>query len=217
MPYVFDRFRQGDQSTTRAHGGLGLGLAIVRHLVELHGGTVRAESDGAGRGSTFTVELPVLRNAEGGTLNEEERAGGEDQPKVRNPKSKILSGLRVLVVDDEPDALDLIRVILERKGVSVTAVGSADEAWGALEASRHDLLVCDIGMPVEDGYQLIRRLRARETSSGITTPAIALTAYAGEADRAEALEAGFQLHVPKPIDPAALVSVIEGLIVERQK
>jgi PAS domain S-box-containing protein len=214
LPYVFDRFRQGDQSTTRTHGGLGLGLAIVRHLVELHGGTVKAESDGAGRGSTFTVELPLLRNAERGMRNDEEAASAEDESATRNPQSAILSGLRVLVVDDEPDALDLIRVILERKGASVTAVGSADEAWGALEASRPDLLVCDIGMPVEDGYQLIRRLRARETSSGVTTPAIALTAYAGEADRAEALEAGFQLHVPKPIDPAALVSVIEELIEE---
>src|SRR5579885_301253 len=216
LPYVFDRFRQGDQSTTRTHGGLGLGLAIVRHLVELHGGTVEADSDGAGRGSTFTVELPVLRNAERGTRNDEEAASAEDQSAIRNPQSAILSGLRVLVVDDEQDALELIRVILERKGASVTAVGSADEAWGVLETSRPDLLLCDIGMPVEDGYQLIRRLRAGE-SPGLVMPAVALTAYAGEADRAEALAAGFDLHVAKPIDPAALVSVIEGLIRESQK
>jgi len=217
LPYVFDRFRQGDQSTTRTHGGLGLGLAIVRHLVELHGGTVRAESEGAGRGSTFTVELPLLRNAEDGTQSEGRADGFGDESAIGNRQSAILSGLRVLVVDDEPDALDLIRVILERKGASVTAVGSAGEAWRALESSRPDLLVCDIGMPVEDGYQLIRRLRARESSHGVRTPAIALTAYAGEADRAEALAAGFNLHVAKPIDPAALVSHIEGLIEQSQK
>src|SRR2546421_7150629 len=215
LPFVFDRFRQGDQSTTRTHGGLGLGLAIVRHLVELHGGTVRAESDGEGRGATFTVELPVLRNAEFGLRNEKESA--DDESTIRNPQSEILTGLRVLVVDDEPDALDLIKAILERKGASVTAVPTADAAWGALEGEWPDLLLCDIGMPGEDGYQLIRRLRAMESARALTTPAVALTAYAGEADRAHALEAGFQLHVAKPIDPTGLVSLIAGLVEERQK
>jgi len=217
LPFVFDRFRQGDQSTTRTHGGLGLGLAIVRHLVELHGGTVRAESDGEGRGATFTVELPQLRNAEFGLRNEEQADGLNDESAIRNPKSEILTGLRVLVVDDEPDALDLIKAILERKGASVTAVPTADAAWGALEGEWPDLLLCDIGMPGEDGYQLIRRLRSLESARGLTTPAVALTAYAGEADRAHALEAGFQLHVAKPIDPAGLVSIIAGLVEERQK
>ena len=122
----------------------------------------------------------------------------------------------MLVVDDEPDALDLIKAILERKGASVTAVPTADAAWGALEGEWPDLLLCDIGMPGEDGYQLIRRLRSLESARGLTTPAVALTAYAGEADRAHALEAGFQLHVAKPIDPAGLISVIAGLV-ERQK
>src|SRR5437588_1989596 len=217
LPFVFDRFRQGDQSTTRTHGGLGLGLAIVRHLAELHGGSVRAESDGEGRGATFTVELPVLRNADFGLRNEGQADELNDQSAGPNPQSEILQGLRVLVVDDEPDALDLIKAILERKGASVTAVPTADAAWGALEGGWPDLLLCDIGMPGEDGYQLIRRLRMLESARGLTTPAVALTAYAGESDRAHALEAGFQLHVAKPIDPTGLVSLIAGLVEERQK
>ncbi|MCA1614579.1 MAG: PAS domain S-box protein [Acidobacteria bacterium] len=209
LPYVFDRFRQGDQSTTRVYGGLGLGLAIVRHLVELHGGTVRASSPGEGRGATFTVELPLLRGAEQGARKEDERAagGGSD---ARTQPAAILKGVSVLVVDDEPDALHLIKAVLEMRGASVTAVGSAEAAWGALEEAWPDLLVCDIGMPGEDGYQLIRRLRA-SAGRGPTLPSVALTAYAGEGDRALALEAGYQLHVPKPVDPAALVEVVADL------
>ena len=212
LPYVFDRFRQGDQSTTRVHGGLGLGLSIVRHLVELHGGTVRAESGGEGRGSTFTVELPLLRIAEFGSRNEEPSDHADDQSAIRNPNSAILEGVRVLVVDDDEDALNLIKTVLERTGATVTTVESAAAAWGALEESWPDLLLCDIGMPGEDGYQLIRRLRALESARGLATPAIALTAYAGDTDRALALDAGFQLHVSKPVDPAGLVSVIAGLV-----
>ena len=211
LPYVFDRFRQGDQSTTRVHGGLGLGLSIVRHLVELHGGSVRAESEGEGRGSTFTVELPLLRNAD---LRNEARADGEFA--VRHPPSEILSGMRVLVVDDEPDALGLLKTLLEMKGARVTAVGSAAAAWGELEGDWPDLLLCDIGMPGEDGYQFIRRVRALESERGRRLPSVALTAYAGEADRALALEAGFQLHVAKPVEPAALVNVIADLTGRRK-
>jgi CheY-like chemotaxis protein/two-component sensor histidine kinase len=211
LPYVFDRFRQGDQSTTRTHGGLGLGLAIVRHLVELHGGTVRAESEGDGRGSAFTVELPLLRNAE---LRGQDAETPGDESEIRNPKSEILRGLSVLVVDDEQDALDLLKAVLEMKGARVTAVASAEAAHAALEAAWPDLLLCDIGMPVEDGYQLMRRVRSIESGRGKLTPAVALTAYAGESDRALALDAGYQLHVAKPVDPAALVSLIEGLMAE---
>ena len=210
LPYVFDRFRQGDQSTTRVHGGLGLGLSIVRHLVELHGGSVRAESPGEGQGSTFTVELPLLRGAESGMKNEEESGAGSE-PATRDPQPAILKGLSVLVVDDEPDALGLIKTILEMKGASVRAVGSAGEAWRALEAAWPDLLLCDIGMPGEDGYQLIRRVREHGGERGRALPSVALTAYAGEPDRAHALEAGYQLHVAKPVDPAHLVAVVARL------
>ncbi|MDT7689552.1 MAG: hypothetical protein QOE46_2311 [Acidobacteriota bacterium] len=208
LPYAFDRFRQGDQSTTRIHGGLGLGLSIVRHLVELHGGTVRAESGGEGLGSAFTVELPLIetRDDERAALNKE-RAGGESE----SGSQQILRGLNVLVVDDEPDALGLIKTILEMKGARVKAVASADAAWSALEAEWPDLLLCDIGMPGEDGYQLIRRVRALEAERGRALPSIALTAYAGETDRVLALEAGFRLHIAKPVEPAALVSVIADL------
>jgi PAS domain S-box-containing protein len=210
LPYVFDRFRQGDQSTTRTHGGLGLGLSIVRHLVELHGGTVRAESEGAGLGATFTVEFPLLRNAECGTRNDGQAAG---ESPTRDPRPAILEGLRVLVVDDEQDALELLKTVLEKTGARVTAVASAEAAHAALADSWPDLLLCDIGMPVEDGYQLMRRVRELESSrSGVPTPAVALTAYAGEADRALALDAGYQLHVPKPVDPAALVTLIADLV-----
>ena len=208
LPYVFDRFRQGDQSTTRVHGGLGLGLSIVRHLVELHGGSVRAASEGEGRGSTFTVELPLLRSADAGPRDE---AGSEDRFSTRHAQSAILKGMSVLVVDDEPDALRLLKTMLELKGARVTAVDSAEAAWGELAGEWPDLLLCDIGMPGEDGYQFIRRVRALESERGRRLPSVALTAYAGEADRAQALEAGFQLHVPKPVEPAALVNVIADL------
>jgi CheY-like chemotaxis protein len=182
-------------------------------MVELHGGKVRAESGGEGRGSTFTVELPLLRNAD--AASSVEQTSGEPASPIQ--RTEILEGLRVLVVDDEQDALDLLRTVLERKGAKVIAVGSALEAHAALEEAWPDLLLCDIGMPIEDGYQLMRRVRELESSrDGVSTPAVALTAYAGEADRALALDAGYQLHIPKPVDPAALISLIAELV-GRQK
>ncbi len=220
LPFVFDRFRQGDQSSTRRYGGLGLGLSIVRHLVELHGGAVAAASEGEGKGATFVIELPSsrLRIADYGLRIEEaleiddSAALINDRSAIHNPQSAILKGLRVLVVDDEPDTLELVRAILERAGAEVVTVATAAVALDALRRARPDILLCDIGMPDEDGYQLLRRVRALGVEEGGATPAVALTAYAGDADRARTLDAGFQFHLPKPVDAAQLVAVITNLV-----
>ncbi|HWS99082.1 MAG TPA: PAS domain S-box protein [Pyrinomonadaceae bacterium] len=210
LPYVFDRFRQADGSTTRLHGGLGLGLAIVRHLVELHGGTVRAESAGAGHGATFKVQLPVtaLRGADFGLRVDEQT---DEQSATSNPHSSILSGVRVLVVDDEEDARALLRTVLEKYGAEVVAAASTREALAAVERDAPDVLISDIGMPEEDGYELIRRVRALDPERGGRVPAAAVSAYAGEDNRREAVEAGFQLHVAKPVDPEELIKVVRDL------
>ena len=212
LPYVFDRFRQGDSSTARRQSGLGLGLSIVRHLVELHGGTVRAESEGEGRGSTFTVDLPLLRIAEFGSRNEEPSDHPDDQSAIRNPQSAILEGVRVLVVDDDEDALLLVSELLRQHGARVSTAGSTAGALSALEREGADVVVSDIGMPESDGYDLIRRLRAREAARGAAlTPAVALTAYARAEDRARAVAEGYQAHVAKPAEPAELLSVVAAL------
>jgi PAS domain S-box-containing protein len=211
LPYVFDRFRQADQRTTRQHGGLGLGLAIVRHLVELHGGTVRAESPGEGQGSTFMVLLPVAPVYR--SINKEERvhsAARDTLPSYGCPDR--LDGLRVLAVDDEADTRELLKAGLGQCGAEVTAVGSAAEALEAMVAAVPDLLISDIGMPGEDGYELIRRVRALTVEGGGKVPAIALTAYARVEDRMQALRAGYQMHVPKPVELAELVAVAASLM-----
>jgi len=201
LPYVFERFRQADASVTRALGGLGLGLAIARHLVELHGGTIEAESAGEGKGATFRVRIP-LRVATEDTRAHEAREGSAGE------ELTPLNGLRVLVVDDEPDTCDVLEAVLREAGAEVRACQSTAEALAELDTWWPDVLLSDIGMPGEDGYSLIRRVRAREARHGRAIAAVALTAYARADDRRKALSAGFQMHVPKPIDGDDLIAVV---------
>ncbi|RCJ36128.1 hybrid sensor histidine kinase/response regulator [Nostoc punctiforme NIES-2108] len=205
LPYVFDYFRQSDGTTTRTFGGLGLGLAIVRKVVEMHGGNVQAESLGEGLGATFSVELPLL-------VRSEQVRGEENQSSYSEPESSLLADTQVLVVDDEPDIRDLVTFILQDYGVEVTAVSSAEEALQALSESIPDVLISDIGMPKTDGYMLMREVRSRSPQEGGNIPAIALTAYAGEMNQQQALAAGFQMHISKPVDPDVLVKAIADLI-----
>ncbi|HEX5085174.1 MAG TPA: PAS domain S-box protein [Blastocatellia bacterium] len=208
LPYVFDRFRQADPSSARRYGGLGLGLTLVKYLVELHGGTIEAASAGEGRGATFKVTLPVRAVAT------PLRAAGGEPVSVRS--SGELAGARALVVDDENDARELIETVLTQYGAEVVAVSSAAEAYSLITTTppqrRPDVMVSDIGMPDEDGYSLIRRVREWERARGPHIPAVALTAYGRIEDRVRALNAGFQMHVAKPVDPAELAAVIASLI-----
>jgi len=203
LPRVFDRFRQADSSTTRGFGGLGLGLAIVRHLAELHGGTVAAESEGVGKGATFSVTFPLL-------------AVPADQLVLSNPNeiysaNQSLDGLRVLLVDDDAEARQIISTVISRTGAEVKSCRSAGEAFSKLVEWRPDVLLSDIAMPDEDGYSFIGRVRKLPREKGGDTPAAALTAYARDEDRKQALAAGFQMHIPKPIVPGQLVWLIARL------
>jgi PAS domain S-box-containing protein len=206
LPYVFERFRQADGKTTRAHGGLGLGLAIVRHLAEMHGGTVFASSEGEGKGSTFTVTFPLAT-----ATKLPESSSLSTIPATHETMRKELAGLHVHVVDDELDTVEVLRVMLTRHGAIVTTSTSAQEAIRALEEQTPDVLVSDIGMPENDGYDLIRTLRRMDEQRGRRLPAIALTAYAASEDRRRALLAGFETHIPKPIEPLELITAIVRL------
>ena len=211
LPHIFDRFRQDEG--TRRHGGLGLGLAIVRHIVELHEGRVWAESDGEGRGATLVVELPLPID----DVRPASKPAAVYRRLESAPSRLInLAGRRILVVDDEPDPRDLLAQILGQAGAKVIVVGSADEALETLRRWRPDVLVSDIGMPGDDGYVLIRKIRALSSEEGAQVRALALTAYARSEDRALALEAGFHTHIAKPVDPLELTALIAGLAPERR-
>ena len=209
LPHMFDRFRQADGSSTRPHGGLGVGLAIVRDLVQLHRGSVRAESEGEGRGATFVVELPVM--AVRVPEPEPAPAGQPAPPGPSIERFPLLTGVRVLVVDDDADARDLVAAVLEQSGAEVTRAASASEALDALARVRPSVLVSDISMPDEDGYALVRKVRDLGLDRGGRVRAVALSAYARAEDRARALEAGFETHIPKPVEPAVLINIVAGL------
>jgi signal transduction histidine kinase/CheY-like chemotaxis protein len=212
LPHVFERFRQADASTTRQHGGLGLGLAIVKHLVELHGGTIQAKSEGENKGSTFTVSLPVaVAQWETKKKTNERAAAGSSEEKARGRKVASLKGVRVLVVDDEPDARDLIRRLLEDCDAKVTTAGSAADALKILDAETPHVLVSDIGMPLVDGYDLMKQVRSRGATRGGNVPAIALSAFARSEDRTRALMAGYSVHVSKPVEPRELVATVASI------
>jgi PAS domain S-box-containing protein len=206
LPFVFDRFRQADSSITRQFGGLGIGLALVRQLVELHGGTVRAESPGLGAGARFSVSLPVAPSV---PERQDRPEAAVAFPGSETTSKEELSGIKVLVVDDDRDSLEVVRRILSARHAKVTTAASAEEAMAAFAAEVPDVILSDIGMPIHDGYEFARRLR--RAPGGASVPAAALTALARPEDRMRALQAGFQTHIAKPIAPAELIAVVKSL------
>ncbi|MDI1445532.1 ATP-binding protein [Polyangium sp. 6x1] len=217
LPHVFERFRQADASAARQHGGLGLGLAIVRHLAELHGGRVRAESEGPGKGARFVVELPVAPISD----DTEPKAPSARAPSPERAQASLanvhdLSGARVLVVDDEPDTRDVVQRLLEEHGADVVAAASAEEALALVEARSIDVLVSDLGMPGMDGFALIREIRSGKRLEPSRLPAIALTAFVRAEDRRRALASGYQAHIEKPIEPMELIAAVGALSLGRR-
>lgn len=214
LPHVFDRFRQADSSSTRSYSGLGLGLSLVRHLTEMHGGTVHVESLGENKGSTFTVKLPLMEESYSTQAQKyRQKAAKSDSIFLASPTSlPILNGVKVLVVDDEVDSREFIATVLQECQAEVTAVSSAQEALEMLTLWTPDVLISDIGMPGENGYSLIRKVRSLSPEKGRDIPAAALTAYARVEDRMQAIQAGFQLHLPKPIEPVELATVVASLV-----
>jgi CheY-like chemotaxis protein len=210
IEHVFERFRQADSSTTRLHGGLGLGLSIVKHLIELHGGIVRAESEGAGRGATFSIQLPLA--SVNRKIQEEQRHPQAPPAAVPDFELPDLSGIKALVVDDEVDGRDLIRFVLEDASAEVIAAEGAKEALAILERHEVDIIVSDIGMPLMDGYEFIKRVRALEQKTGRHIPAIALTAFARSEDRTRALRAGFLTHVAKPVEADEFLATVASAV-----
>jgi PAS domain S-box-containing protein len=209
LPYIFDRFKQGDASTTRRHGGLGLGLSIVKQLVELHGGNVSVKSGGIEQGATFTVRLPLTAVY---TQPDKERPYLRAALRESQPLAEVsLADVHVLVVDDEPDARELVKRLLEMAGATVSMAASTSEAMECILARRPNVLVCDLAMPGEDGYSLIRWLRVLEESQESGLPALALSAYARSEDRTKAIRSGFQNHLAKPVEPAELMAVVSSL------
>lgn len=206
LAYVFDRFRQADSSRTRSHGGLGLGLAIVKQLVELHNGTVRAESEGEGKGAAFIVTLPLAQTADSGEKQQVAQSG-----RATNGH-RDLPGMKILVIDDEADARELIHEVLAQCKASVFTAASAGEGIEILKSQRPDLVISDIGMPERDGYELIREIRSLSAANGGQTPAIALSAFAHEDDRMRAMTAGYQVHLAKPVESHQLIAAIGDLI-----
>jgi signal transduction histidine kinase/ActR/RegA family two-component response regulator len=213
LPHVFEPFRQADGTITKQHGGLGLGLAIVRRLVEMHGGAISVMSGGRGQGATFTVSIPIVsvrQTAPAGAIDSTTLAPSEET--AIDTESPNLTGIRVLAVDDEDDTRAMVQGVLEQFGARVLTAGSAEEALAAFPGWKPDVLVFDIGMPREDGYVLIRKIRQLETTEGRNTPAIALTAYARVEDRMRSLAAGYQMFIPKPVEADELVIAIANLI-----
>lgn len=206
LPNIFERFSQADSSTRRRYGSLGLGLSIVKSLVEMHGGRVEARSDGKGKGATFIVMLPIIGTKQENEMPNERRVSASATDSLEDlPR---LAGVRVLIVDDESDARELARTILESKDATTAIAGTADEAYKLIDEFRPDMIICDIGMPREDGLDFIRTIRARN----INTPAIALTAFARAEDRVRAIKAGYKAHLTKPVEPAELLTIVASLI-----